>query len=87
VSAHEKDPQTSERRLDKPIPLALIAAITLQCAGSVSRIATLERRAISDTGRSARLEEQMDPVRLSLRRITQQPESIERALRRREGDR
>jgi hypothetical protein len=87
MSEHDKDPQTSEWHLDKRIPVALIAAITLQFAGSVYWIATLESRAISNTERIAKLEEQMDPVRLSLQRIAQQLESIERALRRREDDR
>jgi len=84
MSDEETDPQTSEWHLDKRIPVALIAAIALQFSASVYWIATLEQRSLTNAERIEKLEEKMDPVRLTLQRIAQQLENIERALRRRE---
>ena len=87
MSDHDRDPQTAEWHLDKRIPVALIVALAVQFGGSVYWITRLESRALTNSERIERLEERMDPVRLSLQRIAQQLENIERALRRREDDR
>lgn len=84
MSSREYDPQTSEWHFDKRIPVALILAIALQFVGAVYWMATLEVRAVNNTERIQKLEEQLDPVRLVLQRIDQRLESIERTLQKQE---
>ena len=83
----QDDPAGRGWHLDKRIPVALILALIFQFAGGVYWVTSLESRTLNNRERIARLEEQMDPVRLTLERIDQRLQWIVRRLdREQNGD-
>ena len=76
-----RDPATSKWHIDKRVPLALIVVLTLQFGGAVYWATTIEQRTLVNQKRIAKLETQMDPVRLLLERIDTRLGNIEESLR------